>query len=200
MRGLLWFGVAGAVSFVVVILINDEVKPNYDPVRDFVSEAAIGAGGWVQIASFLVTGCFLALSAAALVRTAGRWTGILVGVVGVGLAVAGVFVSDPVPHDRATWHGIAHNIASVVVFASLSAACFVAARWRSTPRWRWYCRVTGAAVPILFVTTGAFANTSGLWQRLTIAVGWSWLAVLSLRAIRSPAPADDPGGAPLLAH
>jgi hypothetical membrane protein len=189
-RELSWLGAAGAISFVVVFLVNDAVRPNYDPVRDFVSEAAIGAGGGVQITSFIVTGCLLAFSSAALSATVGRWTGILVALVGVSLVAAGVFVSDPAPHDQATWHGIAHNMASVVVFASLSAACFVAARWRSTPGWRWYCRATGFAVPILFVTAGADANTSGLWQRLTIVAGWSWLAVLSVRALRSPASVD----------
>jgi hypothetical protein len=186
-RGLLWFGPAGAALFVVVFLVDDEVKPNYDPARDLVSEAAIGAGGWVQIASFVVTGCLLGLSSVALSRTAGRWTGILVGIVAASLAAAGVFVSDPVPHDRATWHGVAHNIVSVVVFASLSAACFVAASWRPTASWRRYCRATGVAVPILFLTAGAVASTGGLWQRLTIVVGWCWLAVLSLRALRTPA-------------
>jgi hypothetical membrane protein len=190
-RGLLWLGAAGAISFVVVFLINDAVRPNYDPVRDFVSEAAIGAGGWVQIANFIFTGCLLVFASAALSATAGRWTGILVALVGVSLVAAGVFVSDPAPRDRATWHGIAHNVASVVVFASLSAACFVAARWRSTPSWRWYSGATGFALPIMFVTAGADANTSGLWQRLIIVAGWSWLAVLSLRALRSPASVDD---------
>ena len=49
--------------------------------------------------------------------------------------------------------------------------------------WRLYCRVTGIAVPVMFVATGAVAGTTGLFQRATIVVGWSWLAVLGLRAI-----------------
>jgi hypothetical membrane protein len=187
-RRLLLGGAGGAVSFVVVFLVNDAIKPGYEPMRDFVSEAAIGRGGWVQIANFLVTGVLLMASAVALSRTAGAWTGRLVGFVGAGLAAAGVFVSDAVPHDHATWHGIAHNVVSVFVFGSLTLACFTAARWRPTPGWRRYCGSTGVAVPVLFVAAGAVADTSGLWQRLTIVVGWSWLAVLELRARRAARP------------
>jgi len=190
LRGLLWCGIAGAVSFVAVFLINDAVRPNYEPVRDFVSEAAIGQGGWVQIANFLVAGSLIAASSIALSRRVGGGVGRLVGIFGVGLAAAGVFVSDPAPHDHATWHGIVHIVVTILVFASLSLACFAAARWLPTAGWRWYCLVTGAAVPILFVTAGAVSSTTGLWQRLTIVVGWSWLAVLELRATRFlPRPA-----------
>ncbi|XVU29665.1 DUF998 domain-containing protein [Actinoplanes sp. CA-054009] len=181
-RAFLLGGAWGAGLFVAVFFVNDAVKPGYEPVRDFVSEAAIGAGGWVQVANFVVAGALVALSGVGLWRVVGRWTGALVGVVGVGLVAAGVFVSDPVPQDEGTGHGAVHNAVSVAVFAALAAACFTAASWRGTRGWRWYCRVTGVAVPLLFVTAGAVTNSSGLWQRVTIVVGWSWLVVVSLRA------------------
>ncbi|PYC76165.1 DUF998 domain-containing protein [Micromonospora arborensis] len=184
-RSLLWCGVVGAVAFVLVFLVNDAFKPNYEPVRDFVSEAAIGPGGWVQIVNFLSAGALLTASSFALRRTVGRSVGWLVRILGVGLMVAGAFVSDPAPHDEATWHGTAHNIVSVIVFVALSLACFTAARWRPTPAWRWYCVLTGAAVPVLFVIAGGVSETAGLWQRLTIVVGWAWLAALGMRALRS---------------
>jgi hypothetical membrane protein len=178
----------GVVSFVIVFLVDGAVKPNYDVLRDLVSEAAIGRDGWVQIASFILTGLSLALSALALRQTVGVPTASAVMLIGIGLICAGFFVSDPVPHEHATWHGVAHNVFSVIVFVSLSVGCFVAARWRPTPSWRRYCRATGIAVPVLFVIAGGMENTAGLWQRLTIVVGWSWLAVLNYRALTSPIP------------
>lgn len=181
-----WYAVAGAAGFVLVILVNDRVKPGYDPVRDFVSEAAIGRGGWVQIANFLLAGALIAFSAFLLARTVGRWTGRLLGLFGVALMLAGVFVTDPVPADESTWHGTVHNIVSVIAFASLAAACFTAARWHPTRWWRTYCVLTGVAVPILFVITAAVATTTGVWQRVTIAVGWAWVAVLGVRASLRP--------------
>jgi uncharacterized protein DUF998 len=114
-----------------------------------------------------------------------RWTGRLVLTFGAGLVCAGVLVADPLPGTASTWHGSAHNIASIVVFASLAAACFTAVRWRSAPGWRRYCVATGAAVPVLFVVSGAVSGTTGLWQRVTIVVGWTWLIVLELRGMRA---------------
>lgn len=183
-RGMHWCGVVGAAGFVLVFLLNDAVKPDYEPVRDFVSEAAIGPGGWVQITNFVAAGVLSTVSSVAVSRTVNRWTGGLIGTYGVALAAAGVFVSDPVPSEHTTWHGLVHNLVSLIVFAALSVACFTASRWRPTPAWRWYCYASGVAVPALFVITGAVSDTTGLWQRLCIAVGWTWLVALNLRAMR----------------
>jgi hypothetical protein len=38
------------------------------------------------------------------------------------------------------------------------------------------------------VATGGFPDTSGLFQRITIGIGWTWLAVLALRAMRLTHP------------
>jgi hypothetical protein len=187
-RRLLACGAIGAVLFVAVFLVNDWIKAGYDPVRDFVSEAAIGRGGWVQIANFLATGALMIAFSFGLRRAVSRWTAWLVRLFGIGLVAAGVFVSDPVPSDVWTWHGIVHDVVSLAVFASLSAACFTAARWRPSRRWRWYCVLTGIAVPVLFVATGGFPDTSGVFQRITVGIGWTWLAVLAMRAMRLTHP------------
>jgi hypothetical membrane protein len=184
-----WYAAAGAAGFVLVFLVDDAVKPDYDPIRDFVSEAAIGRGGWVQIANFLIAGALIA--SFALTRTVTRSTRWLLGLFGVALMLAGVFVADPVPADpvsasTSTWHGTVHNIVSVIGFGALAAACFAAARWRPTRWWRAYCVLTGVAVPVLFVITGAVATTTGVWQRITIVVGWAWVVVLGLRASDRP--------------
>jgi hypothetical membrane protein len=191
-RKLLGCGAAGAASFVLIIVVNDALRPSYQPMHDFVSEAAIGRHGWVQIANFVTSGVLIAASSFALSRAVNPWTGRLVRVFGVSLMLAGVFVSDPVPHEQTTWHGDAHNLVSVIVFVSLTLACFTAARWRPTPGWRWYCALTGIAVPALFVTAGAASGTAGLWQRLSIVVGWTWLIVLGLRAMRDPLSPASP--------
>jgi hypothetical membrane protein len=183
-RWLLACGVVGAVLFIATFLVNDAVKADYDPLRDFVSEAAIGRGGWVQIANFLATGTLMTAFSVGLRRTVSRWTAWLVRAFGISLLAAGVFVSDPVPSDNRTWHGIVHDVVSLVVFAALAAACFTAARWQPTRRWRWYSVLTGIAVPVLFVVTGGVSDMSGLFQRITIIVGWTWLAALGLRALR----------------
>jgi hypothetical membrane protein len=190
-RFLLWCGVAGGLLFIATFLINDRIRDGYDPVRDFVSEAAIGAGGWVQIANFLVTGALVVAFALAAHRVVSPWTGRLLGVVGLSLMLAGVFVSDPSPHTVRTGHGIAHDIVSLFVFGPLAAAAFTAARWRPTVAWRWYCRAVGVAVPVLFVLAGGVESLTGVFQRLSIAVGLTWIAVLAGRALRASEPAHQ---------
>ncbi|MEU4241257.1 DUF998 domain-containing protein [Actinoplanes sp. NPDC026619] len=186
-RYLLWCGALGGPLFIAVFLINDRIRPDYDPVSDFVSEAAIGPGGWLQIANFLVTGILMLALSIAAGRVVSRWTGRLLSVFGLCLLLAGLFVSDPSPHTTRTGHGIVHDVVSAIIFlASLPAAAFVAARWRPTPPWTWYSRTVGVAVPTLFLLAGAIAPATGVFQRLAIAVGWTWTAALALRALNQP--------------
>nr|WP_269440726.1 DUF998 domain-containing protein [Micromonospora tarapacensis] len=193
---MLGCGIVGAVLFIAVILINGVVKPGYQPAHDFVSEGSIGRGGWLQIANFVVSGTLLAVFSFGLRHTVSRWTAWLVRVFAICLIGAGVFVSDPVPTDRTTSHGTAHNLVSLLVFAALIAACFTAARWRPTGAWRWYCRLTGITVGVLVVAAGAVDPTdggAGLIQRAGITLGWTWLAVLAVRALRAGDRSALPG-------
>ena len=45
----------GAIGFVIVFLVEGAVRSGYDPVRLVVSYLSLGDGGWVQVATFLVT-------------------------------------------------------------------------------------------------------------------------------------------------
>ncbi|GAB3440150.1 hypothetical protein GCM10027570_05370 [Streptomonospora sediminis] len=171
----------------LLFLVNDAIKPDYNPVSDAVSEAGIGRGGWLQIANFIISGLLVTASASAISQTVNRWTGRFVVLVGMGLALSGVFVSDPVPTGDPTWHGLAHNVVGTVSSAALIAACFAASGWRATPLWRWYCILAGVAMPATFVVALAAPDTLGIWQRLTNIIGWTWLIALEVRAMRTPA-------------
>jgi hypothetical protein len=78
-----------------------------------------------------------------------------------------------------------------VVFVSVPVACFVLARrsaGRPTGRaWVGYDLLTGLAGLALFVTFGTAWETdhpsTGLIQRLMIAVDWAWITVLALRLL-----------------
>jgi hypothetical membrane protein len=187
-------GALGAPLFIVGFLVIGVVKPDYDPVRDFVSEGAIGPGGWMQVTDFVICGLLLTTFSFGLRHTVSRWTAWLVRLFGVCLAAAGVFVCDPVPSDVTTTHGAVHNAVSLVVFAALTAACLTAARWRPTREWRIYCVLSAITVVVFFVLAGAVDPTdggSGIFQRISIVAGWSWLAVLALRVQRTPSRRTD---------
>jgi hypothetical membrane protein len=187
-------GAAGATLFITVFLVDGFVHENYSPLRNTVSELAIGPGGWIQIANFVVTGCLMTAFAVGLHRTMSRgepapgtadragWAPWLIALYGLSLIVVGVFVSDPVAGLSTTVHGNVHLLVSLVVFGALTAACFVLGRRFPERGWRVYSRVVGVVVPVFFIAVGAGPPAySGLMQRVAIVAGWTWIAAVSVR-------------------
>ena len=198
--------------FVVSFLVQGAVRPDYDPLRHPVSSLVLGPrAGWVQVATFLVTGVLVAAYAVALSRSgAGRWAPILIAAVGIGLIGAGMFPTDPVngyppgspvPAPR-TLPGRLHDLFSTPVFTALPAAALVlGARFAraGASGWARYSRLTAVFFWIFFVLSSvgfggvaALVPTGGLWQRLSLVVGLAWLAATALRRRRDAESGDAP--------
>jgi hypothetical membrane protein len=198
-KWLLTGGVIGPVLFVVVFLIEGWTRAGYDPIRHFVSTLSLSDQGWQQIANFLVTGV-LWIGGAVGLRRAMRegpgslWGPILIGAAGVGVFLAGAFVTDPAMGyppgsppglpTTSSWHGTIHDLVSMVVFLGLPIATFVVARrFRGEgSRWALYSVGTGVAMltgTILMFTV--FQDVIGLFQRIVVILGFGWVALLCLR-------------------
>jgi Protein of unknown function (DUF998) len=218
-RWLLACGAIGAMLFVVVFLVEGATRPGYSAWRNEVSALSLSDQGWMQIANFLVAGALLLCFAAGLRRAlvtgpASTWGPILVGALGVGLVLAGVFVTDPArgyppgtpdgPAIATTLHGSLHFfVGGLVVFTSLTAAPFVLARrFAAMPgerAWMAGSIAAGAAVLVLFVAGNAgslvdphgIGSIAGLIQRVSLIVGLGWIAALSwhLRRLARPGAA-----------
>ncbi|HKA10407.1 MAG TPA: DUF998 domain-containing protein [Candidatus Dormibacteraeota bacterium] len=188
-RRLLACGAIGPPLFVAVFLVEGVVHPpGYNPLRHTVSAFVFGDFGWVQRASFLVTGGLLLAFAfglrPALGRSGyggGRWVPALIGLFGIGLIGSGLFAADPVssgvtasaPYppgtpvvaDR-TLHGILHDLFGTPVFLGLPIACCVMAyQFARAGRkgWASYSIGTAAAYLTGFVLTSmALAQPSAL--------------------------------------
>jgi len=197
---MLTCGAAGAPLFVITFLIEGTARSGYNAERHTVSTLSLGAGGWIQIVNFVLTGILMTLFAAGLRRVlhpgpGSAWGPALVTAYGAGLVLAGVFVTDPDPEPgqiiHHTWHGIVHDLASLPVFLGLSVACLVIARrflWCRRAGWAAYSLLTAVAIPALFVATGAASpNVTGLIQRITIVTGWAWITILSIALLARPA-------------
>jgi len=207
-RLLLACGAIGPLLFIVMFLIEGATRPNYSAWHHFVSSLSLGEGGWMQITNFLICGVLVLCFAIGLRRVlhpgkGSTWGPILLGIFGLCLIGAGFFVTDPLlgyppgAPSTPTLHGTLHNLLSLVAFISLPAACFVLARrfagdsaWRG---WVFYSIATGILVIVFFILTDVveFLNPNGpagFFQRLTIIIGWGWIAFLAIRLLSKKPP------------
>src|SRR6266704_711398 len=99
-RLLIAGGAIGPLLFIIVLLIEGATRPGYSAWHNYGSSLSLGPGGWVQIANFIVCGLLMLCFAIGLrqVFRTGKgavWGPLLLGIFGVSLIVAGVFVTDP---------------------------------------------------------------------------------------------------------
>lgn len=220
-RLLIAGGAVGPLLFMIVLLIEGATRPGYNAWHNYGSSLSLSDQGWMQITNFLVCGLLVLGFAVGLrqVLQTGRgsvWGPLLLGIFGLALIVAGLFVTDPSlgyppgTHSSGpqTLHGTIHGVAGLIVFSSLALACFVMARrFAGDPNWKgWalYSIVTGVLVIASFIASTAVSvldesrvlpgAPTGLLQRIGIIAGWSWIAFLAIRLwgkMRSPIPARE---------
>ena len=100
-KWLLTCGQLGCILFIVLFLIQGQLRDAYSPLKFPISSLSIGHYGWIQRANFLISGSLIFLFAIGFRRAtpilkSSLWTSRLIGGVGLGLFGAGLFSSDPV--------------------------------------------------------------------------------------------------------
>lgn len=199
-KSLLGYGVLAGVVFETSILVQSLTRHGFRIAHDDASLLANGPLGWIQVATFLVSGAMTVAAAVGVHRALrGRWAARLIGIYGAGLIGAGVFSADPAggfgpgaPLGKAThvsWHGAGHLISGSVGFIALIAACFVVARYCSRRGRRGmgiYSRVTGVAFGAAFagVTTGSSSSAIVLPFYAAVLAAFTWLAIASVHLYR----------------
>lgn len=206
-RLLLAAGTAAGPVFLTAGLVQAVTRDGFDLERHALSQLALGPGGVVQIANFLLAGVLLIAAAAGLRSALGPgvgavWGPRLVAGFGVGMLLAGVFVADPAyafPVGTAdgpgevSWHGALHGLGFAVAMLSWVSACLVLARAlaaRGDRRAGAACLVALAAAVVLGASpaVGAF----GVRLVLVSAVQLGVVAAVCARLARSPRPAAPP--------
>jgi len=213
LRRLLACGIIGPLFFITVFLIEGATRPDYSPLRHPVSSLSYGDWGWMQRINFVITGLLLFAFAIGLRRVlrlsnGSVWGPRLIALAGIGLIGAGFFAADPlngyppgmplIPTER-TVHGVLHDLFGVPVFLGLPIACFVFRRQFARlgeRRWAAYSTINGLAMLTAFVLTSmgfnqvpGFADLAGLFQRLTVTIGLTWIMLLAIHFLRTPTPA-----------
>jgi hypothetical protein len=210
-RGLLAAGVAGSVLFVLAFTFLGAIRPDYDPMRQFVSLLSLTAAGPPMTITFLVCGALIALGGvglrAALPAGSGR-VAIPLGtaLAGIGFVLAGIFPTDPVQGyppgtplempSTASVSAALHVTGAFLFFGGMTvAAGFAARRFRALaePGWAAYSAVSAILVFVANAVTSTppgtispLAPVAGLLQRVAIIAGLAWLALVCLRLSRHP--------------
>jgi hypothetical protein len=206
-RGLLRCGLAAGPAFITAFLIEGGVRDGYRPLRHPVSSLALGPRGWIQTANFTLTGALFLAAAAGLSRAGDPAASrqpvpALIGAAGAGLIGAAVFPTDPVsgyppgtpgapPEPSRT--GTAHNMAAIPVFLGLPVAA-LACGWRSWRSGERTFALYSAGTAVTMLATMALAGAGfgqsprlvrlgGLFQRVSIITGLTWLTALSAREL-----------------
>ncbi|MGW0435368.1 DUF998 domain-containing protein [Micromonospora sp. NPDC003197] len=201
---LLAAGLLAGPLFATLVAVQLVAHPDFDLGRHPISMLATGDHGWVQVATFALTG-LLVVAASRGVRhrlPSGRgrvWVPRLIALFGIGLIAAGSFVPDAEngypagtpdgPVATMSWHGIAHSASAAIGYNALIIAMVVfAVRLATLQRHGW--AVGNAAVALTLLVLLSLPMADGVSIRMAIGgvVAFGWLAALcgSLRSGRVP--------------
>ncbi|MFD0358247.1 DUF998 domain-containing protein [Streptomyces sp. NPDC127110] len=192
-------GVVAGPLFLAAGLVQGFARDGFDFTRNAISQLALGEAGWIQTASFVLTGALLLAGATGLGRAlrggpGGTWGPALVGLFGVSFWAAAAFPADagagfPAGAPEATvmsGHGAVHMFGGMIGYLALCAAFVVLARplaARGLRGWAIASRVVPVAVLAGFTASAAsvLAFTAGA------GLGLLWLSVVLARLAGTPA-------------
>lgn len=206
MNNLLKFGVAAGPLYIAVGIVEMLLNPGFDIRKHSLSLLSAGSLGWIHISLFVIVGLFVFLGAVGIRKAikdekAGTWAPILLGLYGVSLIAAGIFVPDPMKgfppgetYGTISTNGIMHLVAGMVGFIGLIAACFVFARRFGALKQKHlqiFSIKTGIIFFVSFFGIAAFSQQNdqivmfiNLFFTFAVVLSWIWLSTVTSRLIK----------------
>ncbi|OPH56420.1 hypothetical protein BC351_28420 [Paenibacillus ferrarius] len=198
-RLLLIGGVVSAPLFYAIVAAQVFTRAGFDIRRHAISTLTLGDLGWIQSAAFIFSG-LLAVAAAVGIRAllrgrkGGTWGPMLIGIYGLGMAMAGIFRPDPglgfpagapagVPTTMSGEASL-HSLAFFAAFLCLIAACVVFARRfaaQGERGWGVYCMATAGISPLLIVVGMGVSSWIGVIMGSAGIVAFGWVSALAVR-------------------
>jgi Protein of unknown function (DUF998) len=197
-------GMTGSALFVAVFILEDLLRPDFNWLSTAASEHSIGPYGWIQIATFVVTGLLFLAFARGAAREFRDGNGATLGprflvILGWCILLSGPFVADPAPltmfSREATWHGTVHGIVGAIGFTFMPLSCFVFyRRFRKNPHWRPLASWTLAACIVIILAIALLKVAQleplrgliGLFQRMVLVTYFGWTFAFAARLGRIP--------------
>jgi hypothetical protein len=180
-------GIVAGPLYLAVGYAQAFTREGFDLARHPFSMLSLGSLGWIQIANFVVSGALFVIAATGMAKHT-KWGARLIGLMGVGMILGGVFVADaglgfPAgapdgPPATFSWHGAAHAGAFGIAMIGWIGACFVFAR-----RLGGWLAVLSALTGVLLMVPMAFLGSPGGTVLLYVVatIGWTWTSVVSLK-------------------
>jgi hypothetical protein len=187
--------VAGIAYFFVAVLVEQSLRPAYNPVQATISELAVGRYG------FLLTSGFYVLGTSILSMSIGLWQRVkatltsrlglaLLALSGVAAFIAAGFPTDLTGAAMKTTDGEIHDIVADSGYTLLILAILaLTLHFRRERRWRSYhpiSLVLAVSGCLALITVGITSNTAaaGLAQRVMAVTLLAWVALTALRLFR----------------
>ena len=193
-RRLLVAAAAAGPLFVASASAQALAREGFDLRIHPLSQLSTGDLGWVQILTFALTSLGLLALAVTHRRIVTEGVGrravpVLLGIAGVGVVLAGVFVMDPEngfpvgtpdgPADSMSWHGVAHSVAAAVAFTALAAAAVVLTV--RAVRARQVSAAVGHGIVGLVLLVPISPETASLQVAANGLIAFTWTTALALR-------------------
>jgi hypothetical protein len=197
-RLLLVGAVVATPLFVVLWALQAFTREGFRPTFHPMSLLSLGEGGWVQILNFVVTGLLIAGGGIGLGRalTRGRltrWATVLIALMGVGLIVAGVFVTDagagfpagaPAGAPEMSWHGALHQAGFLITqLAFVAAAVVLAVRFGRRRQWGWMTATIAALAAAVLVPALGDPETLAIRLVISAAIELGLVSAIALGAL-----------------
>ncbi|HLO32349.1 MAG TPA: DUF998 domain-containing protein [Anaerolineales bacterium] len=195
-RWLALGGVVGPILFVMIFTLVGFLRPGYSSTSQAISDLGVGNNGWILNTSLIILGLLIvgfAFSFYRMVRTEASTAlrivcALLIAIVGVGYAVAGIFPETTPVH----WIVGATSVYLGAVLAFLLAGLLL----RVDPEWRgWavYSLISSLATVVLIAitfyvfsldylpSTPPTARLGGLMERILFLEIFAWYVVFGWR-------------------
>jgi hypothetical protein len=203
---LLKCGVVAGPLYIFVGIVEMFLNPGFSITKHSLSLLSAGSLGWIHITLFIVVGLLVILGAVGIRKAikgekAGTWAPILLGLYGIGLILAGIFVPDPMKgfppgetYGTISTSGIMHLVAGMVGFIGLIVSCFVFARRFMSlrqPDMAMFSWITGIVFFVSFFGIAAMSQQAdhivlivNLAFTFAVVLSWIWFSTVTSRLIK----------------
>ena len=182
---LLYWTLVGSLMFNVIYFSFGAISPNYDMMRQSISELELIPYGWIQSVNFVLFGlCVCGFAAFMHKELAGGfgadWIPLCQLLIALGLIMSGVFIHPPI-----------HNAGCIIAYmAQLVSLLLFARRFAGDSRWKGWKNYSLITVTAMIVMLGLYLFArhrngpyAGLPERMVIGVRLLWTVLLTINLL-----------------